>query len=90
MLLTVKPASCKISINPFEISTSSILWFFLFTVSSLFIDDDNEEEKDSDNCEVEPFMIGLLFYYNILLNYYYYMSTCLVFPSKEPQTVLKY
>ena len=50
MLSTVKPALCKISINPFEIYSSSNLSSFLFTVSSIFIDDDDE---DSDNCELE-------------------------------------
>jgi hypothetical protein len=60
---TVKPASCKISINPFEISTSSNLSSLLFTVSAIFIVDDDDDGVDSDNCELEFFttIIGWFF-----------------------------
>src|SRR5215204_7012205 len=60
----VKPASCKISINPLEISSSSNLSsFFLFTVSTISIDNDENGGEDSDNCKVESFttIMDLLF-----------------------------
>ena len=54
MLSLVKPTYCNISINPFEIRSSSNLSSLLFTVSTISNDADYNG-INSDDCKVESF-----------------------------------